>query len=263
MPEEVTTPEHVSLSLQQQPGKWVDYPNDVTQYVAYLRTHIRSQEETLRAREIYAENITNEQNSHLREALNTKIALTGQITELHHQLVDVQERLVNALANPPIQPQPVLLSAQGNTTAGLSSETVRKTGNSTSTKEHRSDKIPDPPMFDGNKTKLREFVTKLRLKMIGNADRYPTTQEKLVYAANRLEGTAMDQVMPYITVDAAKKTKTELEGYENLIQILENAFGDPNKKNHRAEKFYDFTPTRSPFSQILGGIPEICTRNRL
>lgn len=206
-----------------------------------------------------SENITNEQNSLLREAPDTKIALIGQITELHHQLVDVQERLVNALANPPIQPQPVLLSAQGNTTAGLSSETVQNTGNSTSTKEHRSDKILDPPMFDGNKTKLREFVT----KMIGNADRYPITQEKLVYAANRLEGTAMDQVMPYITVDAAKKTKIELEGYENLIQILESAFGDPNKKNHRAEKFYDFTPTRSPFSQILGGIPEICTRNRL
>lgn len=62
-------------------------------------------------------------------------------------------------------------------------------------------------MFDCNKTKLSEFVTKLRLKIIGNADRYPTTQEKLVYAANKLDGTAINYVMPYVTVDASKRPR--------------------------------------------------------
>lgn len=123
---------------------------------------------TLRARETYAENFTNEQNSLVR----------GQIKELR-QLV-YQNRPVNALANPL---NPVSLSAQGNPTATLSSETVK-----TSTLEHRSDKIPEPPMFDGSKTKLRELITKLQLKIIKNADLYPTTQETLVYVASRLEG---------------------------------------------------------------------------
>lgn len=66
--------------------------------------------------------------------------------------------------------------------------------------------------------------------MIGNAERYPTSYEKLLYAANQLEGTAMDQLMPYITVYERKGTTIDLESYEDLIRILEGAFGDPNKK---------------------------------
>lgn len=41
----------------------------------------------------------------------------------------------------------------------------------------------------------------------------------------------MGQVMPYITVDAAKRNKIELESYEDPIRILGNAFVDPNKKS--------------------------------
>lgn len=41
---------------------------------------------------------------------------------------------------------------------------------------------------------------------------------------------AMDQLMPYIMVDQGKGTRTDLEGYEDLIRILGGAFGDPNKK---------------------------------
>ncbi len=66
--------------------------------------------------------------------------------------------------------------------------------------------------------------------MISNADQYPTSHEKLVYVMNRLEGTAMDQLMPYITVDEEKGTRIDLESYEDLIRILEGAFGDPNRK---------------------------------
>ena len=73
-------------------------------------------------------------------------------------------------------------------------------------------------------------MTKLCLKIIGNADQFPSSHEKLVYAANRLEGTAMDQLMPYITVDEGKQTMIDLESYEDLIRILEGAFGDTNKK---------------------------------
>lgn len=36
--------------------------------------------------------------------------------------------------------------------------------------------------------------------------------------------------MPYITVDEGKGTKIDLEGYKDLIRILEGVFRDPNKK---------------------------------
>lgn len=41
---------------------------------------------------------------------------------------------------------------------------------------------------------------------------------------------AMDQLMLYLIVDEGKGTRIDLDGYEDLIRILEGAFGDPNKK---------------------------------
>lgn len=226
MPEEVSTPEELSVSLQQEPLKWVTYLNDITNYVTFLQSHIQEQEKTLQARESYAETVTTEQNSVLREALDTNISLNGQVKKLRHQLAIAQEQVFKAMTHASV-PTP---AAQTLPTSSSFQENGTSLSLPKSTSDHRSDKIPDPPIFDGTKAKLREFVTKLRLKMIGNADRYPTSHEKLVYAANRLEGTAMDQLMPYITVDEGKGTKIDLESYEDLIRILEGAFGDPNKK---------------------------------
>ena len=70
MPEEVSTPEELSVSLQQEPLKWVTYLNDITNYVTFLQSHIQEQEKTLQARESYAETVTTEQNFVLREALD-------------------------------------------------------------------------------------------------------------------------------------------------------------------------------------------------
>lgn len=166
MPEEVSTPEEFSVSLQQEPLKWVTYLNDITSYVTFLQSHIQEQEKTLQARESYAETVTTKQNSVLCEALDTNISLNGQVKELHHQLATAQEQVFKTMTHasvpaPAAQTLPTSSSSQEN---GTSSSLPKSTSN------HRSDKIPDPPIFGGTKAKLREFVTKLRLKMIGNAD---------------------------------------------------------------------------------------------
>ncbi len=105
----------------------------------------------------------------------------------------------------PAQTSPISSFSQENSTPSLPSRNAS---------DHRSDKIPDPPIFDGTKAKLLEFVTKLCLKMICNSDQYLTSHEKSVFAMNRLVGTAMDQLIPYITVDEGKGTRIDLEGYE-------------------------------------------------
>lgn len=225
MPEEVSTPKEFLVSLQQELLNWVTYLNDITNYDTFLQSHIREQEKTLQPRESYAETVTTEQNSVLREALDTNISLKGQVKELRHQLATAHEQVFKAMTHAfvPAPATQTLLTSSFSHGNGTSSSLSKSTSN------HRLDKIPDPPIFDGTKAKLREFVTKLLLKLIGNADWYPTSNEKLVYAANRLEGTTTDQLMPYITVDKGKGIKIDLESYKDLIRILEGVFGDWNK----------------------------------
>lgn len=145
MPEKVSTPEELSVSLQQEPRKWVTYLNEITNYITFL--HIQEQEKTLQARERYAETVTTEQNSVLREALDTNISLNGQVKELRHQLTTAQKQVFKAMARSSIP-------AQTSSMSSFSQENSTQSFPSKNESDHRSDKIPDPRIFDETKAKL-------------------------------------------------------------------------------------------------------------
>ena len=56
-------------------------------------------------------------------------------------------------------------------------------------------------MFNGDHVKLCPFLTQLWLKLSSNADWFPTEKDKLGYTVSRLEGTAANQILPYVTRD--------------------------------------------------------------
>ena len=84
---------------------------------------------------------------------------------------------------------------------------------------HTVDKIPFPDKFDGTRLKLRPFTTQLQLKVVS----FPDEQSRLHLAINCLAGEAMDQLQQYVKAD-----RIDLENVEALIDILEEAFGNPN-----------------------------------
>ena len=50
-------------------------------------------------------------------------------------------------------------------------------------------KIPDPPMFKGDRTELLPFLTKCQLKFEGQPSQFGNDRAKVLYAGTRLEGT--------------------------------------------------------------------------
>ena len=66
----------------------------------------------------------------------------------------------------------------------------------------RSGKIPDPPVFDGNREKIEGFIAQLRLKLFSDPTLFPTPALRMAYAFNRLEGRAQAQILPYIQAGA-------------------------------------------------------------
>ena len=77
-----------------------------------------------------------------------------------------------------------------------------------------------PEKFDGTRSKLRAFLTQLRLKVAT----YPDEQAKLRLPINCLTSDAMDQVQSYVEND-----KVNLANLAALIAILDTAFGNPNR----------------------------------
>jgi hypothetical protein len=86
----------------------------------------------------------------------------------------------------------------------------------------RSERLPDPPTFTGKRKDLPLFITKLRYKLCGNADRYPDEQAKLIYAHSRLERDPATLVDPLMDSD--------IKNIDQLILFLQATYGDPNKE---------------------------------
>ena len=77
-----------------------------------------------------------------------------------------------------------------------------------------------PENFDSTRSKLRAFLTQLRLKVAT----YPNEQAKLRLAVNCLTGDGMDQGQSYVEND-----KVNLANLAALKAIFDTAFGNPNR----------------------------------
>ena len=87
-----------------------------------------------------------------------------------------------------------------------------------------SERLADPDKFDGDRNKLLNFIDDIRLKFAINGDRYPTARERKAYVVSRLTGLAYQQVRPYIRLGVP-----QVADFEQILEILEKAFGDPNR----------------------------------
>jgi hypothetical protein len=114
-------------------------------------------------------------------------------------------------------------------------------------------KLPDPPRFDATKSKLLDFISKLRAKLVGDARRFYHDHHQVAYAYGFLEGDAADQLRPYM--ESSATAPADIDG---LIRILERAFGDPDRKGTArrelqkcAQKNRDFSSYYAEFSRIM------------
>jgi hypothetical protein len=87
----------------------------------------------------------------------------------------------------------------------------------------RAERVPDPATFDGTRENLKGFVAQLRIKLFSDPTRFPTPALRMGYTFNRLEGCAQAQVLPFVQNGAF-----QLNDLDDIIRILEAAFGDPD-----------------------------------
>ena len=95
---------------------------------------------------------------------------------------------------------------------------------------HQEPKIPDPPMFSGERKDLLSFLTKCQMKFDAQPSRFPEEKDKILYAGSRLDGTPFSWFQPLIATasDKTKPTAPELASFKVFSDALTVLYGDPN-----------------------------------
>ena len=177
-------------------------------------------------------------------------AFNDQISELDSQL---------ATLNTVKSENEVLLeenTSANRTIANLQSRIEMLSTSPQPGKRHLSEKLPDPELYDGDKQKLQSWTYSLRVKLAGNADRYPSESSKIQYSVGRLTGKALDQVEPRVKKDGT----IDFAMANDLITYLEVAFGDPDEKGTSQRELQNLRQTNRTFSDYLANFRRIADR---
>ena len=112
--------------------------------------------------------------------------------------------------------------------------------------EDQRQKFPDSPDFSGSDPpKLRCWITQLRIVIRHTPTSFPDKQSKMWYAFNRLRGIALSQILQHIREDR----EIGLDDLPAYIQLLEAAFGVPNRVATAEQKMREIEQQNHEFSQ--------------
>jgi hypothetical protein len=108
----------------------------------------------------------------------------------------------------------------------------------------RSEKMPDPEKFHGDRAKLPDFLTQIRLKLLANSDRFLNENAMMMYIIPRLDGAALRQITTFIN-----GININFASSKALLTYLETSFGDPDpsgtarREIHELKQIKTFPPT--------------------
>ena len=100
---------------------------------------------------------------------------------------------------------------------------------------------PDPDKFSGDKTKLKAFITQLRIKLQQNADHYSclgqnTKQNQLLYAIFQLEGDAFTQVQLFVFCHGINLC--DVATLEDLLEVWFEEVDSVGTAKHKIYQLY-------------------------
>ena len=97
--------------------------------------------------------------------------------------------------------------------------------------------MPDPPNFFGDRRTLLPFLTKCRLKFLGQPSMFSTELAKVMYAGSRLEGPPFAWFSPLSERlhNPDESNPDELRSFDAFASALTTLYGDPDL-SHTAER---------------------------
>lgn len=229
---------------------WFKYCREAYEYIEGAETALADAREKTTQSDLRAQALDKEV-EHLKQQHQIELARLKGARDYQDELIQkITQKLVEALKE---KDQALSLttpsgsSPRSTPASTLSSEipmiTPAKTSKLSTEVPRLSERLPDPDKFEGDRKDLRRFVSQIHEKMNVNYDRFLTPQSRMTYVTNRLKGQPYAQILPYI-----KKGVCCLSDYEEILDHLEHAFGDPNRVNNARSELFRLRQANKDFS---------------
>lgn len=219
------TLEAFAAHAQEHPALWYDYWQ---QSYEWMSNQVQ-QTKDLQEKVAYLNDRTTELETSRILAQGKYQAILERCKEKESELDEARQTKLRTVRD--LTPSSAFEKAETTTANGLGTTPPLATESATSS--CLSERQPDPDRFSGERKDLRRFTAQIRQKLNVNHDRFPTPQSRMTYVSGRLLGTPYSLILPYIVGG-----RCTLPDYESILDILEQAYGDPNRIRNAREKLY-------------------------
>ncbi|VTO92596.1 unnamed protein product [Fusarium graminearum] len=223
---------------------WFEYFKNIYEYTEQSQSRISSLENQLQT----ANNINQDQERTLRQTIAERDTVQAQLEYSEQQNIKALKRKDDEIFEARLAERRALDATRPTV------PTTRETPKTSTSAEHRTaapvgttpppssrsaestsltERLPDPDKFEGDGNDLRRFVSQIHLKLKANHDRFLTPLARMSYVTGHLSGRAYAQVLPHI-----KLGECQLPDYPDIIDLLERAFGDPNRIDNARTKLF-------------------------
>lgn len=236
---------------------WFKYCREAYEYIEHAETALAdAQEKTLQS-DLRAQALEKEV-SHLKHEHERQLdRLQGardyqdeQLQKMTQKLIEVSKERDQAisLAAPTVN-TPLSTPAPGSHAEKATASATRTptpTPAPASESSRVSERLPDPEKFEGDRKDLRRFTSQVQEKLTVNRDRFPTPQSRMAYVTSRLRGDPYAQVLPHI-----RNGVCQLKDYDEILDLLDRAFGDPNRINNARKSLFRLRQSNKDFSTFF------------
>ena len=145
---------------------------------------------------------------------------TPDVESLRQRLIDIDAQLISL----------VIDTRQLTTQVNQQQITIqrlfaRPTHSSTLVSEPQ---IPNPEPFKGDRLQLPIFLSRCRLKFLGEPSKFRNELHKIFYAASYMEGDPFSWYMPLFAEFENGISPPEFKSFQSFADALTTIFGDPN-----------------------------------
>lgn len=180
--------------------------------------------------------MTREEFTQLCEANPSR--LFDHISELACGLQDQRDDLQNQVQTKQMQIE-ALIAERDEYKDAFARQCLRSQDDSTRgtpppEQQRRSAKLPDPELLtDGKSPRFEDWLSRMKGKLAGNADHFPTERLRIAYVESRTGDKAAKHLAPRMRDDAPNKFRVASE----MFKHLESIFLDPNRQSNARRKF--------------------------
>jgi hypothetical protein len=111
-------------------------------------------------------------------------------------------------------------------------------------KKERSQKIPDPDKFSGERKHYRSWRSDVRLKLLGDGDLFRDEDSKVIYVISLVSGDAKNHIIPYVRPGGVL-----FSDVDSIFGVLDAAYEDPDVKDAALRKLRKLKQGNRPFSE--------------